>query len=158
MYANTVDFGSNSFGIKTAAKTYFGTTPKELKTEEAAILVGMLKATTFYNPLSHPENSIKRRNTVLYNMVAQGDLSKEECDSICKIPIKLNYSVENNYDGEAQYFREAVAKYLQKNWAEIDEYDLYSSGLKIYTTIDTRMQKYAEDAAMKQMKTVQQTI
>ena len=156
MYANTVDFGSNSFGIKTAAKTYFGTTPKELKTEEAAILVGMLKATTFYNPLSHPENSIKRRNTVLYNMVAQGDLSKEECDSICKIPIKLNYSVENNYDGEAQYFREAVAKYLQKNWAEIDEYDLYSSGLKIYTTIDTRMQKYAEDAAMKQMKTVQQ--
>lgn len=155
MYANTVDFGSNAYGIKTACKTYFGITPDKLKAEQAAVLVGMLKATTYYNPISHPENSIKRRNIVLNNMVSRGHLSRVECDSICKIPLNLNFSVENNYDGHAQYFREAVAKYLQ-NWCDENKYDLYSSGLKIYTTIDTRMQKYAEEAAAKQMKQVQQ--
>lgn len=155
MYANTVDFGSNAYGIKTACKTYFGITPDKLKAEQAAVLVGMLKATTYYNPISHPENSIKRRNIVLNNMVSRGHLSRVDCDSICKIPLNLNFSVENNYDGHAQYFREAVAKYLQ-NWCDENKYDLYSSGLKIYTTIDTRMQKYAEEAAAKQMKQVQQ--
>ena len=155
MYANTVDFGSNAYGIKTAAKTYFNTTPKDLTTEQATLLVGMLKATSYYNPRTNPKNSIERRNTVLANMVTYGDLSKSAFDSISKIPIKLNFKVEENYDGQAKYFREAVAQYL-KNWCDENGYDLYTSGLKIYTTIDTHMQKYAEEAAAKQMKIIQQ--
>lgn len=154
MYANTVDFGSNAFGIKTACKTYFGTTPKDLTTDQAAILVGMLKATTYYNPRINPENSLKRRNTVLNNMVIHGDLSAAAYDTLKVKPITLDYNVESNYDGQATYFREAVANYL-KDWCNDNGYDLYSSGLKIYTTIDTRMQKYAEEAAVKQMKQVQ---
>lgn len=154
MYANTVDFGSNSFGIKTASKTYFNTTPQKLKTEEAAVLVGMLKATTFYNPLSNPENSKTRRNQVLENMVTRNDLSRQDCDSLKLTDISLNYNVETNYDGQAQYFRNAVAEHL-KEWCEEEGYDLYTDGLKIYTTIDTRMQKYAEEAALKQMRQVQ---
>ena len=154
MYANTVDFGSNAFGIKTACKTYFNTTPKNITTEQAAVLVGMLKATTHYNPITNPQNSLRRRNVVLNNMVAHGDLSKQVFDSLSVEPIKLNYSVETNYDGQAKYFREAVADYL-KDWCRDNGYDLYSSGLKIYTTIDTRLQKYAEDAAIKQMKQIQ---
>lgn len=155
MYANTVDFGSNAYGIKTAAKTYFDTTPKDLTTQEAAVLVGMLKATTLYNPKSNPENSMRRRNTVLENMVTHGDLSRQACDSLKQLPIDLHFKVEENYDGQAMYFREAIANYL-KPWCDDNGYDLYSSGLKIYTTIDTRMQKYAEEAALKQMKQVQQ--
>ena len=155
MYANTVDFGNNSYGIKTAAKTYFNTTPLNLTTEQAAVLVGMLKATSYYNPKTNPEHSLARRNTVLTNMYKHGDLKREACDSLKEIPIKLDFKVEENYDGQAKYFREAIANYL-KDWCEENGYDLYSSGLKIYTTIDTRMQKYAEDAARKQMKQVQQ--
>ena len=154
MYANTVDFGSNAFGIKTACKTYFNTTPANITTEQVAVLVGMLKATTYYNPISNPDNSLKRRNVVLSNMVKHGDITSAEYDSISQIPIKLNYSVESNYDGQALYFREAIANYL-KGWCEENNYDLYSDGLKIYTTIDTRIQRYAEQAALKQMKIVQ---
>ncbi len=153
-YANTVDFGSNAFGIKTAAKTYFGTTPKNLKIEEAAILVGMLKATTYYNPRIHPDNALKRRNTVLENMRQHGHLTDEACDSLKALDIDLDFSIENAYDGQANYFREAVANSL-KDWCHDNGYDLYTDGLKIYTTIDTRMQKYAEQAAIKQMKQVQ---
>ncbi|MCD8289457.1 MAG: transglycosylase domain-containing protein [Prevotella sp.] len=154
MYANTVDFGSNSFGIKTACSTYFKTTPKALTTEQAAVLVGMLKATTYYNPKINPKNSLRRRNQVLENMQAKGDLTRAECDSLKTLDISLSYAVESNYDGQAQYFREAVADEL-KTWCEENGYDLYTSGLKIYTTLDTRMQKYAEAAAAKQMKQVQ---
>lgn len=154
MYANTVDFGSNAFGIKTAAKTYFNCSPKELTAEQAAVLVGMLKATTYYNPIANPKNSLRRRNIVLSNMVRHGDLTRAEYDSISQIGIELKYSVESNYDGTALYFREAVADELRK-WCNDNDYDLYTSGLKIYTTIDSRMQKYAEEAAIKQMKQVQ---
>ena len=157
MYANTVDFGSNSYGIKTAAKTYFNTTPAKMTTEQAAVLVGMLKATTYYNPRTNPENSLARRNTVLYNMMTHGDLTKDRYNQLKEMPIKLDFKVEENYDGQAKYFREAVANYL-KDWCKEEGYDLYASGLKIYTTIDTRMQKYAEDAARKQMKQVQQNL
>jgi len=153
-YANTVDFGSNAFGIKTAAKTYFGTTPKQLKAEEAAVLVGMLKATTYYNPRIHPDNALKRRNIVLDNMYRHGHLSVEERDSLMALEIDLDFSVENAYDGQANYFREAVANSLRE-WCNDNGYDLYTDGLKIYTTLDTRMQKYAEAAAVKQMKQVQ---
>ena len=155
MYANTVDFGNNSFGINTAAKTYFNTTPRKLTAEQAATLVGMLKATTYYNPISHPENSIKRRNVVLYNMVEHGDLSRREYELLSQKPIGLDVQVEDNYDGQALYFREYIAAYL-KDWCEDNGYDLYSSGLTIYTTLDTRLQKYAEQAATKQMRQVQQ--
>ena len=158
-YANTVDFGSNAFGIKTAAKTYFGKKPSDLKTEEAAILVGMLKATTYYNPRLHPDNALKRRNVVLDNMRRQGHLSQEVCDSLKALDIDLDFSVENAYDGEANYFREAVGDWM-KQWCreyygEDGAYAYYTEGLKIYTTLDTRMQRYAEEAAVKQMKQVQ---
>lgn len=154
MYANTVDFGSNAYGIKTAAKTYFGTTPKELTPEQAAILVGLLKATTYYNPRTNPDNSFKRRNVVLDNMRRHKDLTREAYDTLSKKPIQLDYSVENNYDGQAQYFREAVADELH-DWCKDNDIDLYRDGLKIYTTIDTRMQKYAERAAKRQMRIIQ---
>ena len=155
MYANTVDFGNNAYGIKTAARTYFNTTPQHLTTEQSATLVGMLKATTYYNPILHPVNSLNRRNTVLYNMVTHGHLAKADYIKYSKLPMKLDVHVEENYDGRAQYFREYVADYL-KDWLKDNDYDLYSSGLKIYTTIDTRMQKYAENAAKKQMHKIQQ--
>ena len=156
MYANTVDFGSNAFGIKTAAKTYFGTTPKDLTADQAAILVGLLKATTYYNPRINPQNSMNRRNVVLNNMLKHNHLTQEAYDTLKVKTVKLDFSVENNYDGQALYFREAVKNHLQK-WCSENGYDLYKDGLKIYTTIDTRMQKYAEEAAVKQMKQVQKT-
>ena len=156
MYANTVDFGSNAFGIKTAAKTYFGTTPKNLTVDQAAVLVGLLKATTYYNPRINPKNSMNRRNVVLNNMMKHNHLTQEAYDTLTLKPVKLDFSVENNYDGQALYFREAVKNHLQK-WCSENGYDLYKDGLKIYTTIDTRMQKYAEEAAVKQMKQVQKT-
>ena len=153
-YANTVDFGSNAFGIKTAAKTYFGTTPKLLTVEQAAVLVGMLKATTYYNPRIHPDNAVKRRNIVLDNMRQHRHLSQEAFDSLRTTEIELDFSVENAYDSKANYFREAVANSL-KEWCSENGYDLYTDGMKIYTTLDTRMQKYAEAAATKQMKQIQ---
>ena len=159
MYANTVDFGSNAFGIKTACKTYFNTTPQHLTPEQAAVLVGMLKATTYYNPRLHPDNALKRRNVVLDNMRRQGHLSQEACDSLKALDIDLDFSVENAYDGEANYFREAVGDWM-KQWCreyygDDGAYAYYTEGLKIYTTLDTRMQRYAEEAAVKQMKQVQ---
>lgn len=154
MYANTVDFGSNAYGIKTAAKTYFNTTPQRLTADQAAILVGMLKATTYYNPLIHPDNAIKRRNTVLDNMLKRGHLTQVAFDTLKTRDISLDYSVENVYDGQATYFREALRQHL-KGWCEENGYDLYTDGLKIYTTIDTRMQRYAEAAAHKHMMQVQ---
>ena len=113
-YANTVDFGSNAFGIKTAAKTYFGTTPKMLTVEQAAVLVGMLKATTYYNPRIHPDNAVKRRNIVLDNMRQHRHLSQEAFDSLRTTEIELDFSVENAYDSKANYFREAVANDLKE--------------------------------------------
>ncbi len=155
LYLNTVDFGSNSFGIKTAAKTYFKTTPQNLTAEQAAVLVGLLKATTTYNPKVNPKNSLARRNVVLNNMYQHGKVSKHELDSLIQIPINLNYTIEKSYDGGALYFREAVKDYLE-DWAEQNNVDLYSDGLKIYTTLDTRLQRYAEQAVQKQMYAIQQ--
>ena len=154
MYLNTVDFGSNAYGIKTACKTYFNTTPQNITVEQAATLVGLLKATTTYNPRLKPKNSLRRRNVVLDNLLSHHLINSAECDSLKRIPIKLNYSIETNYAGQALYFREAVAESL-KNWCKENDIDLYSDGLKIYTTLDTRMQKYAEEAVDKQMRIVQ---
>ena len=155
-YANTVDFGSNAYGIKTACKTYFGIRPSELTPSQSAILVGMLKATTYYNPRLNPDNSMLRRNVVLDNMVAHGHLSSVEADSLKQQPIKLDYSVENAYDGDADYFREALKNNIRQ-WCHDYGYDIYTDGLKIYTTLDTRMQHYAEEAALEQMRSLQKS-
>jgi penicillin-binding protein 1A len=158
-YANTVDFGHNAYGIKTAAKTYFDCTPKELSVEKAAVLVGTLKGTTIFNPISHPDNSLLRRNVVMNNMVEHGHLTQAEFDQLKKLPLGLNFvQLESEKSGIAPYFRDAIAKYIKSLSEEIDDLsdlDLYNDGLKIYTTLDTRMQKYAEEAAAKQMEVVQ---
>lgn len=155
LYLNTVDFGCNAYGIKTACKTYFRTTPMKLTIEQAATLVGLLKATTTYNPKINPKNSLKRRNVVLENLLSHGVITAAQFDSIKNIPIKLNYTEEKYSDGQALYFKEAVVADL-KEWCEQNNIDLYADGLKIYTTLDTRMQKYAEEAVQMQMKRVQQ--
>lgn len=152
MYANTVDFGSNAYGIKTAARTYFGTTPQDLKVEEAAVLVGLLKATTAYNPKINPKNALKRRNVVIDNLYTHGHITRQECDSLKELPIELKFSVENAYDGKALYFRQAVLNELREVAPELDP---YTDGLKIYTTLDSRMQHYAEQAVREQMQKVQ---
>ena len=157
MYVNTVDFGSNAYGIKTAAKTYFDTTPSRLKTEESAVLVGLLKATSTYNPKINPKNSLRRRNLVLDNLCSHGNLSVKDCDSLKALPIDLNFNVENNYDGQALYFRQELAKHLKELFDKRGmDVDLYADGLKIYTTLNSKMQAYAEAAVMKQMRTIQQ--
>lgn len=154
MYFNTVDFGSNAFGIHTAAKTYFKTTPDKLNYEQSATLVGLLKATTTYNPRLNPKNSTERRNVVLQNLVSQGILTQIEADSLKAIPMKLDYSVEQSYDGKALHFRAFLSKYLEP-WEKQTGYDIYADGLKIYVTIDSRLQQYAEESVQKQMRTVQ---
>ena len=157
MYANTVDFGSNAYGIKTAANTYFKTTPRELKLEESAVLVGLLKATSTYNPRINPKNSLRRRNQVLKNMLERKDLTKQQYDSVSSLPIDLKYTIESNYDGVAPYFREAVAREIEEIANSHDlKLDLERDGLKIYTTLDSKMQEYAEQAVSEKMKVVQQ--
>lgn len=152
LYFNTVDFGNNSMGIKSAAKTYFNKTPIELNAEESALLVGMLKAPTKYSPIRHPNASKERRNTVLAQMKKYNYLSDTECDSIQQLPIDMsNFSIQDHTAGSATYFREYLRLYMNewcKNNPKPDgsHYDIYSDGLRIYTTIDSRMQKHAEDA------------
>jgi len=156
MYANTVDFGSNAFGINTAAKTYFDTTPRQLTASQAAVLVGMLKATTYYNPRLHPDRSRQRRNVVLDLMAAHGHLAAVELDSLKASDITLDYNVESTYDGIATYFREALAAELRGELRSRG-YNLDTDGLTIYTTIDTRLQQYAEAAVLQQMEQLQKT-
>ena len=171
MYFNTVDFGSNSYGIKTASRTYFGKDPQDLNYEEAATLVGLLKATSTYNPRRNPKNSTSRRNVVLTNLYDHGHLvingkkaTRAQLDSIKAIPMKVSQkNLASNYDGIAPYFRLALADYIgdlcEKGLVEgcdsSNKLDLYADGLKIYTTLDTRMQKYAEASVQKQMAVIQ---
>ncbi len=154
MYANTVDFGSHAYGIKTAARTYFNTTPDSLKTEEVAVLVGLLKATTFYSPIINPDNCKSRRNVVLNNMYEHGCLTKAECDSLSALPLVIHFTQEDHKDQIAPYFREAIVKELNE-WCEVSGNDLYADGLQIYTTLDTKMQEYAEQAVLKEMQRIQ---
>ena len=154
MYFNTVDFGSNAFGIHTAAKTFFNTTPAKLNYEQSATLVGLLKATTSYSPIAHPKRSKERRDVVLEILFNNKVITRHECDSLKKIPIRLNFYEEQFMDGDALHFRAYLDKYLQ-DWENENGYDIYSDGLKIYVTIDSRMQKYAEEAVNKQMRSVQ---
>ncbi len=158
MYINTVDFGSNAYGLRTAANTYFGTTPDKLKVEESAVLVGLLKATSTYNPHSNCEKSLSRRNTVLYNLYTHGDLTRQEYDSLSALPIDISkYKVEKVYDGSAPYLRQEIARFLSEKFREhgLGSVDLYSDGLKIYTTIDSRLQHYAESATITHVNNLQ---
>lgn len=154
MYLNTVDFGCNAYGIKTAAKTYFNVLPKDLSVQECAVLIGILKATTYYNPKINPKNSLKRRNVVLQNLVSNNFLTQSQCDSISQIPIKLKFSVEDNYNGSALYFRDQLSGYLH-DWLNETGYNLYNDGLQIYVTIDSVMQSYAENSVKEHLKNLQ---
>jgi penicillin-binding protein 1A len=156
LYLNTVDYGNNTFGIKTASKTYFNKQPDKLNESEAAVLVGLQKATTFYNPIRNPQNSKKRRNTVLDRMVQNGDLDSEKAEKLKKEDIKLDINIEDAYDGQGNYLKVALARFIE-NWAEKKDVslDLYRDGLKIYTTIDSRMQDYADLAVGQHMKMLQ---
>jgi penicillin-binding protein 1A len=156
MYLNTVDYGNNAYGIKTAAKSYFNKTPDQLDIAEAAVLVGLQKATTFYNPIRNPKNSKKRRNTVLQRMVQNGDLGAKEAENLSTIDIKLNINIEDAADGQGNYFKVALAKFVE-NWAKKNDLglDLYRDGLKIYTTVDSKMQTYAESAVEQHMRMLQ---
>ncbi|HLO92191.1 MAG TPA: transglycosylase domain-containing protein [Lentimicrobium sp.] len=154
MYLNTVDFGSHSFGIKAASRTFFNKLPSELKAEEAALIIGLLKAPTYYSPVLNKENSLRRRNSVLSQMGKYGFLSQNEADSLQKLPIKLKYRQPVPDATDATYFKEAVARYLQ-NWSKETGYNIYTDGLKIYTTIDPKLQQYAEEAVSKHMKRLQ---
>jgi penicillin-binding protein 1A len=145
MYLNTVDYGSNAFGINTAAKTFFNKKPKDLTTPEAATLVGIVNAPSRFSPALHPARSKRRRNWVLSQMNKYGYLPANELAKDTAKAIVLHYSVENPTQGLAPYFRTEVAKYLQ-TWAKETDHDLYADGLKIYTTLDSRMQTYAEKA------------
>lgn len=160
LYLNTVPFSDNTFGVKVAAKRFFNTNPNDIKLEEAAVLVGMLKGTTYYNPLNHPERAQNRRNTVLKQMVKYGYLAKNTVDSIENKPLKLRYSMEGTTEGIGTYFREHLRgelKSLLKKVKKADgnAYSVYTDGLKIYTTIDARMQEYAEAAVAEHMRKLQ---
>lgn len=154
MYFNTVHFGSNSFGIKTAAATFFKTTPAKLKVEEAAVLVGILKAPSLYSPIYRPENSLRRRNTVLEQMEKYNFISRTQTDSLKQMPIALNYGVESHNEGSATYFRAEIRKDLLRFCRENNK-DLFADGLKVYTTIDSRFQQLAEAAMEKHMRELQ---
>ncbi len=156
MYLNTVDYGNNAFGIQTAAQTYFSKNPKDLLPEEAAILVGLQKGTTLYNPVRNPKNALKRRNVVLQLMAQNGALSQAEADKLCQTEIKLEKNLEYLEDNQGGYLKKAVEKYIEA-WAKKNdvEIDLYRDGLKIYTTIHSKIQDHAEKAVVSHMKRLQ---
>jgi len=155
MYLNTASFGNNAYGIKVAAETYFNKEPDSLNIQESAVLVGMLQAITRFNPVSNPENALKKRNEVLGKLYKHRYIkSKEDLDSIRALPIELRYAVQNQNEGLATYFRSVLRNDLMA-WCKENGYDLWESGLKIYTTIDSRMQKFAEDAVAEHMAKLQ---
>ena len=192
MYLNQFDFLYNAVGIKSAAQVYFSTTPDQLTIEEAAMLVGMCKNPSMYNPRRRPERALNRRNTVLDQMCKYGYLSNQECDSLQALPVDIKYQSVDHKQGLAPYFREYLRQILtakepkKSNYSEwnahqydIDmrlwrenplygfcnknhkpdgtPYDLYHDGLRIYTTIDSRMQKYAEEAVSEHMQDLQKS-
>ena len=167
MYLNTVDFGSNAYGIETAAHTFFDKSPSELTVDEAAVLVGLLKAPTSYSPVLHPENATRRRNVVLSQMNSYKDpatdekyLSDEDFEKLKEKAIDMShYRPISHNDGAAPYLREYIRGYM-KDWCGSHKksdgtyYDVHKDGLRIYTTIDSRMQAHAEKAVEKHMKEV----
>lgn len=162
MYLNTVEFGHNTYGIKSAARTFFQKTPDQLNVEESAVLVGLLKGPTLFSPVRNPGNSTARRNTVMAQMNKYGFLTDAEFDSLKLLPIRLNYKPDDHNAGIATYFREVLRLELNK-WCrehkKVDgsAYNIYRDGLRIYTTIDSRMQRYAEEAVKEHLTDLQKT-
>lgn len=154
MYLNTVPFGNNSYGINTASKHYFNKSVSEINLQESATLVGMLKATSTYNPIKNPESSRKRRNVVLSQMQKYKFITAAQYLQASATPIVLDLGKDTGKNEGDSYLRSAVAKWLDK-WCDENDYNLYEDGLKIYTTIDSKLQKYAEEAVHEQMKTLQ---
>ena len=154
MYFNTAEYGSNSYGIKVASKTYFNKLPSQINYNEASIIVGLLNKPTKYNPFYNPENAINKKTEILYNLYKYSKISKMDFDSLSALGVNLTYKVENQNTGQATYFRTVVKNYLI-NWAKNNNYDLFSDGLKIYTTIDSKMQYHAENAVAEQMERLQ---
>jgi penicillin-binding protein 1A len=155
MYLNTTSFGSNAYGIKVASETYFHKEPDSLNVQESAVLVGMLQAITRFNPVANPENSFKKRNEVLTKLYKHRYIKTEkELDSLTALPIELRYAVQNQNKGLAPYFRRVLKNDLMR-WCKEHGYDLEESGLRIYTTIDSRMQTYAETAVEAHMAKLQ---
>jgi penicillin-binding protein 1A len=154
MYFNTVEFGGNAFGIRSASKVFFGKSPLELNENEASLLVGMLKGITKFNPIRNPENALNRRNTVLNQMRKYDFIAEERYDSLKLEPIALNYQEDDHNEGLAPYFREILRMELME-WSNQNGYNLYKDGLKIYTTINSKLQTYAEEAVEKHIKEMQ---
>ena len=160
MYLNKYDFGYQADGIRSAAKIFFNKTSKELSIEESATLVGMLKNSSLFNPIRRPERVKKRRNIVFQQMLRNKLLSNEEVDSLSKLPLKITYTPESHREGLATYFR-AYLKDFMDDWINENpkpdgsKHNLYRDGLRIYTTIDSRIQQLAEDAVIGHMKNLQ---
>lgn len=161
MYCNVYDFGNFSVGVSSAAQTYFSKTPKQLSIDESAILVGMFKNSTLYNPIRNIQGVKNRRNVVLAQMQKSHMISKEEKEKFQALPITLHFKLESHREGTATYFREYLREYMKK-WAQENkkpdgsDYDIYKDGLKIYTTIDSRMQLHAEAAVAAHMANLQE--
>jgi len=160
VYLSTVSFGENTFGITVASRRFFNKDPQELQLEDAAVLVGMLKATQTYNPVRNPESARSRRNVVLAQMAKYGFLDASGADSLQGLPLEVNYHPLTHNAGIAPYFREFIRAKLDA-WClehfknESEHYNLYTDGLKVYTTIDSRLQEYAEEAMRTQMTHLQ---
>ena len=164
MYLNTVEFSDGAFGIKSASRIYFDKNPDSLNIQEAAVLVGMLKAPFRFNPRIHPNDSKDRRNVVIGQMFKYGRITETLRDSLQTLPIELNFKRASHTAGLAPYFREYLRLDLAK-WARDsanfkvngEPYNIYRDGLKIYTTLDSRIQSHAEAAVKKHLSTFQQT-
>ena len=160
MYLNIYDFGYYGDGIKSASNIYFSKEPIDLKIEESAMLIGMLQNSSLYDPLRRPEITKNRRDLVLMQMAKNKYISENEKDSLQKIPLELNYTPQSHRQGLATYFRSYLRGFM-KDWTDNNlksdgsKYNLYSDGLKIYTTINSKMQKYAEESVTEHMKNLQ---
>jgi penicillin-binding protein 1A len=160
LYLNAVPFGNNIYGIRNASRTFFQKEPDQLKVEEAAMLVGMLKGNTLYNPIRNPKAALDRRNVVINEMEQNGKISEAEAVKLKAKPIKLNYKKLDENTGYAPYFREILKDEIKQALKDVKKpngksYDIYNDGLKIYTTINPRMQEYAEEAVASHVPTLQ---
>jgi penicillin-binding protein 1A len=161
MYFNRVDFVNTAVGIRSAANVYFAKEPRDLSVDQSALLVGMLTNPSLYNPVRRPEKAIKRRNIVFGQMVKNNKLEPAAKTLLETKPISLDFHPESHLDGTATYFREYLRDYM-KNWIKEhkrpdgEDYDIYSAGLKIYTTIDSKIQEHAEEAVKAHMKNLQE--
>ena len=160
MYLNIYDFGYSADGIQSAAKIYFNTTPDQLRIEQSATLVGMLKNSSLYNPLRRPERVEKRRNIVFQQMERNNFISQKELDSLKAIPLELDYTPDSHREGLATYFRAYLQQFM-RNWTSENlkedgtKYDIFRDGLRIYTTIDSRLQKIGEESVAAHISNLQ---